>query len=235
MNESPSLIDRFFWPATVLAVLVLGGFATVIYKTLTRPSPQIAAARNVEPAALIPSTEMQPAVPKKVLTAEQAAAMDALRTEAEQDKQASNAAGSFAIGALPVAVETAVPKAEMEEESPYVVPANKPFITREGFEQQAAKMEAARKAAAKLKPKPAVVVKPAATPAAATPSTVAAAKPASPPAMLGVARPHVYVTKDGRRIAVLKTVDLGDSYGLKTAAGQILTISKDDITEIIKP
>lgn len=224
MNESPSLIDRFFWPATALAVLALGGFATVVYKTLTRPPPQIAAARTVAPA-----------VPKKVLTAEQAAAMDALRAEAEQDKQTSNAAGSVAIAALPVVVETAVPKAEMEEESPYVVPANKPFITREGFEQQAAKMEAARKAAAKLKPKPAAVVKPAATPAAATPSTVAATKPASPPAMLGVVRPHIYVTKDGRRIAVLKTVDLGDSYGLKTAAGQILTISKDDITEIIRP
>ena len=44
----------------------------------------------------------------------------------------------------------------------------------------------------------------------------------------------VFVLKDGRRIAAKNTVDVGDSYFIKTESGKTLTVKKAEVKEIVK-
>jgi hypothetical protein len=231
VNDTPSLVDRFFWPAVIMATLVLGGFVTVVYKTVTRTSTSIAAvnALPAEPEKIAPAKVLEVSLPApEPIKSETTAVVAALKFQSEfAVPEVASAKADFEIAPQPK-------QKSSDDDSPYVVPSNKPFISSSDF------------GAPKAQPQPKKPLKPA--PPVPAPSAVATPKTVTPPAMVkpvppvvskplsALPVPHtpIYVLKDGRKIPAIKVVDLGESYGLKSASGQIVTVLKDDVINIEK-
>lgn len=216
--EQPTLAERLFWPAICLAVLGLGGVGMIGHKIVSRHSAPAAIAAAKAPARTTKSSE---AVPPDEMNA-----APALEAPSPSESESELPAAAEA----PQAVLAAAPASAMDEDSPYVVPAGKPFISRETFAPPP-KPKAPKKAAVAAPKTPPAVKPPARAPATAKSD---AKKNSSPPPAIGIPKTPVYIMRDGRKIPAIKVVDLGDSYGLKSASGQIITVLKADVSEIQK-
>jgi len=127
MDQQPSFSERLFWPAICLAVLALGGIGTIVHKIVARHSAP----------ALIASAD--PKAAKAASPTSKSSANQEMEDQQVVDPASQNVAGTEAASdtetPLPeissvVAVAAVQPAANMEEESPYVVPDRKPFISR---------------------------------------------------------------------------------------------------------
>jgi hypothetical protein len=222
--SSVSLTDRLFWPTVAFATLALGGFGYFAATKLFRAAPPTVAWAPLDRVSRSHSTsETESAAPAGVEVA--------LVTEA------APAEGPAAVEEPAPAGPTAADA--MDAEDPYKVPTHKPFIDAQTF----AKKAPPRPVAPPKKP----VVAAKGTPGKATP--VAMTKPAAPaapaakvplssdikvPAIPAAPAPPTYVMNDGRRIAAVKVVDLGEFWGLKTPSGQIVSVRKEDVKEIAR-
>jgi hypothetical protein len=220
-QQQTSLTDKLFWPMIVLAVLALGGIGTIVHKIVSRHSAPALVANAEPPHSQTLASVSSPETTAGKMNTESQTTGDAVPADPAPENSTE------------VAAAPAPAAAVMDDESPYVVPDRKPFISRETFAPPP-KPAPPKKAVVKTPPpavkSPLVPVK---TAAATVAPPVDAKKSAPPPTTLMNKTP-VYVMRDGRKIAAIKVVDLGDSYGLKSTNGQIITVLKEDVTEIQK-
>jgi hypothetical protein len=211
---SDSLSDKLFWLVVAVAVLALGGFGWFFAGMTSRPQAQ--------PTVIVASAPPAPAAPAPdMATAEEAAPESSDESPAMQETATEG--------------EMAVAPAAVEEESPYMVPNNKPFITREDFVRK----QPAAKPGAKVPKKPGQPLPPGKVPPktpATAPTISTSPKPGEKKNALAlIDHRKVVVLTSGRKIVAMSMVDLGDSYGIKDDKQQMLTVKKDDVTRIEKP
>jgi hypothetical protein len=210
-NTAMGLSDRLFWLVAPVALLTLGGFGYFFVKMFSSSShaatPYARRASVVETDLVIGPRREEP-----VAQAE---------PEAEEGEESPAAPATMAM-----------------EEDPYIViPTNKPFITRDDFGKKFQPQKKVKKPATPPPPPPSFFkTPPASSPAAATntPAKAAAPKPRTDVFTLLDNR-RILVLTDGRKITALSIVDLGDTYGIKSADRQTMMVKKDDVSRIDRP
>lgn len=205
-----SLNDRLFWPAVAFAVLALGGFGYFAATKMFRSAPAAGAYSDPETSAKVKKIETSATTADAPSTQAVAAALEARGEETES---------ASAEPAAPMA------KAEDMEDGPYVLPDRAPVLSADTFKRPAPPKAPPKRPAPKAPVTPVAAKAPATTAVAGKTDLMKA--PAIP--LIPTPRYPTYVMNDGRRIPAAKVVDMGEFWGLKTAAGQIVSVRKEDV------
>jgi len=220
--SSASLTDKLFWPAVAFATVALGGFGYFAATKMSRSTPAVAAWAPLDRTSRTTYESPQPTETAAPSGVEVSVVTETAPAETEPAPAAPTAADA------------------MDADDPFKVPDHKPFITADTFK----KPVPPRPIAAPKKPVvPAKQVVAAKTPAAVASKPMVPAAPASKvplsseikvPSLPSTPAPPTYVMNDGRRIAAVKVVDLGEFWGLKTPSGSIVSVRKEDVKEIAR-
>ena len=262
-NES--IFDRMFWPVTALAVFAVAGTGIFVCKVLRKhPSSSQACLRAPISSLAVLPTQFQGPIQSKELT-DLNAASQASPIDSRIDIESMKAKGMRAIDSQSHKGESPAPitnnelnsvsmsdsvteqtpgahssDTSKEDVSPYLVPDNHPYITRETFMRPSP--EITKKAKPVVNSKVVVAKDP---PAIASMPSSAAIKEREPLLTSAVKVKNdfntylpnrkVLILNDGRRILVDKVIEMGDAYGVKDSSGQLFTIYKKDISSIARP
>lgn len=228
-DEKP-LTQRLLIPVVGMAVLLLGGLGFLYamfsshrdHKIETAPAPKVSQTPSKPARTYAPSIDDDvPAPPEK---APERAPVASVEKKAEPEAKADPEPEKPAVAAAPAVADPPMVAAVPEKKpagDPYMVPENKPFIDRDTF--------------GGTKPKAPATATGAAAPAPAPKPAEPAAPPPPPPAPATTVQNTVYVLFSGKRINAVSTIEMGDCYGVKDAAGNFVKIKKADVSNVIKP
>jgi hypothetical protein len=229
-DEKP-LTQRLLLPVVGMAVLLLGGLGFLYamfsshrdHKIETAPAPKVSQTPSKPARTYAPSIDDDvPAPPEKA--PERAPVVAPVEKKAEPEAKADPEPEKPVVAAAPAVADPPMVAALPEKKpngDPYMVPENKPFIDRDTF--------------GGTKPKAPATATGAAAPAPAPKPAEPAAPPPPPPAPATTVQNTVYVLFSGKRINAVSTIEMGDCYGVKDAAGNFVKIKKADVSNVIKP
>lgn len=211
-----TLTDKLFWPTVAFATVALGGFGYFAATKMFRAAPAPVAWAPLDRTTRAPY-ESQPTETPAPSAVEVSVVTESAPAEAETAP------------AVPAAADA------MEADDPFKVPDHKPFITADTFKKPVPPRPVAAPKKTVVPAKQVALVK---SPAAVMSKSIEVKVPLSSeikvPALPSTPAPPTYVMNDGRRIAAVKVVDLGEFWGLKTPSGSIVSVRKEDVKEIAR-